>query len=250
MSLSPMDISFVKQALDDNRVACYFQPIYNHKTNEIFKYEALVRIIAKDGIVVCPMQFLPNIKDTNIHYKLTQRILSIVFEEFKNIKSFVSINMNFSDLINEDITATITDVFISNPDLASRITFEILESDEIDNIPLFKQKIALQHLFNAKVSIDDFGSGYSNFKTILDVEANYLKIDGSLIKDIDTNNKDFKVVKSIIHFAKQSNMMTIAEFVHSKEVYEKLLLLDVDYMQGYYISEPKATLIEVEDLFK
>lgn len=247
---SSTDISFVKEAIDDDRVICYYQPIYDYKHSRIFKYEALVRIIAKDGKVVPPLAFLPLIKETNIHYKLTQRILLVVFETFKNNNKLVSINMNFSDLINPDIEETIINNLKHNQHLACRVTFEILESDEISDIELFKQKINLLHSLKAKVSIDDFGSGYSNFKTIIDVEANFLKIDGSLIKNIDVNTKDFKVVKSIIHFAAQSNMQTIAEYVHSKEVYDKLLLLNIDFMQGYYISEPKASLVEIEELFK
>ena len=249
-SESSKDISFVKQALNEDRVICYFQPIYHHYSGNIFKYEALVRIVTKDKTIISPMQFLPQLKHTNIHYKLTQRILLIVFEKFKNNQQLVSININFSDLINQDIEDTIVTHLKNNPHLASRITFEILESDEIDNIELFKEKINLLHSLKAKVSIDDFGSGYSNFRTIIDIEANYLKIDGSLIKNIHTNDKDFKVVKSIIHFAKQSNMQTVAEFVHSKEVFDKLLQIDIDYMQGYYISKPEPNLVEVNNLFK
>ncbi|ABB44918.1 diguanylate cyclase/phosphodiesterase [Sulfurimonas denitrificans DSM 1251] len=249
-SSSSKHLSFVKEALEEDRVTCYYQPIYNHHTGEIFKYEALVRIIAKDGKVIPPMSFMPHIKLTNMHYKLTQRVLSTVFEKFKDNKSLVSININFSDLINPDIEESIVKALKSNHHLASRVTFEILESDEIENIELFKQKIHLLHSLKAKVSIDDFGSGYSNFKSVIDIEANFLKIDGSLIKNIDVNGKDFKVVKSIVHFAAQSNMQTIAEFVHSKEVYEKLLLLDIDYMQGYYISKPEAHLILKDELFK
>ncbi|TKI68977.1 bifunctional diguanylate cyclase/phosphodiesterase [Sulfurimonas crateris] len=247
---SSADISFVKEAIDEDRVICHYQPIYDFKHTRIFKYEALVRIVTRDGKIVPPLAFLPQIKETNIHYKLTQRILLLVFETFKNNNKLVSINMNFSDLINPDIEETIVRNLRDDQHLASRVTFEILESDEIDDIELFKEKINLLHSLKAKVSIDDFGSGYSNFKTIIDIEANFLKIDGSLVKNIDVNAKDFKVVKSIIHFAAQSNMQTIAEFVHSKEVYEKLLLLDIDFMQGYYISEPKNYLVESDELFK
>ncbi len=244
------DINFVKQAIEDSRVVCFYQPIYNISDAKILKYEALVRIIDKSNNIVAPLYFLPGLKHTNIHYKLTQRILFIVFEKFENNKESVSININFSDLINQDIESTIINRLQNNPDLASRITFEILESDEIDNILLFKEKIKLLHSLGAKVSIDDFGSGYSNFRTILDIEANFLKIDGSLIKKIDKNEKDFKVVKSIIHFAKEANMKTIAEFVHSKEVYNKLQLLDIDYMQGYFIAPPSEELIDLKNLFK
>jgi len=249
-SSSSKYLSFVKEALAEDRVTCHYQPIYSHHTGEIFKYEALVRIISKDGKVIMPMSFMPQIKLTNVHYKLTQRVLSTVFEKFKDNQKLVSININFSDLIHPDIEESIVKALKSNHNLASRVTFEILESDEIENIELFKQKIHLLHSLKAKVSIDDFGSGYSNFKSVIDIEANFLKIDGSLIKNIDINSKDFKVVKSIVHFAAQSNMQTIAEFVHSKEVYEKLLLLDIDYMQGYYISKPEPHLVLKEELFK
>ena len=243
-------IDFVKEALANDKVICYYQPIYNPHTKEIIKYEALVRIIDKDEQLIAPIFFLPAIKHTNVHYKITQRILSIVFDKFKNNNESVSINVNFSDLINIDIENTIVDTLKNNKDLAHRVTFEILESDEIDNITLFKKKIDLLHSIGAKISIDDFGSGYSNFRTVLDIEANFLKIDGSLIKFIDVNIKDFKVVESIIHFAKVANMKTIAEFVHSKEVYDKLLELDLDYVQGYYIAKPNSELLSLEKLFK
>lgn len=243
------DIAFVKEALDEDRVTCYYQPIYDYKSGEIYKYESLVRIIAQDKRVVTPFEFLPQIKDTNIHYKLTQRILNIVFEKIKESKKNISVNINFSDLTNSDIEETIITHLKSSPELAQKITFEILESSEIDDVELFKEKTEMLHSLGAKVSIDDFGSGYSNFKTIIDIEANYLKIDGSLIKNIDKNIKDYKVAKSIIHFAAQSNMKTVAEFVHSKEVFDKLIELNVDFMQGYYISAPKADIIEKEELF-
>lgn len=244
------DINYVKQALAENRVVCYYQPIFDYKTNKIYKYEALVRIIDSDGSIISPFEFLPGLKHTNIHYKLTQRILSLVLDKFKNSTKSVSINLNFSDLINNDIENSIVTALKENRDLASRVSFEILESDEITDIKLFKKKIHLIHSLGSKISIDDFGSGYANFRTILDIEANYLKIDGSLIKNIDTNEKDFKVVKSIINFANEANMKTIAEFVHSKEVYNKLLTVDVDFLQGYYISEPRSEVVEEEKLFK
>ena len=243
-------IDFVKEALENDRVYLYYQPIYNYKTGKIYKYEALVRIIDIDNKVISPIFFLPDLKHTNIHYKLTQRILSIVFIKFKQNTSSVSINLNFSDLINHDIETTIINELKDNKELASRITFEILESDEIADIKLFKEKIDILHRLGSKISIDDFGSGYSNFRTILDIEANILKIDGSLIKNIDKNSKDFKVVKSIINFAKEAGMKTVAEFVHSKNVYDKLVELDVDYMQGYYIAQPSVELLQDSELFK
>jgi len=236
------DISFVKKALLEERVVCYFQPIYDINKKEIIKYEALVRIIDSDGSIVAPFFFLSYIAHTNIHFKLTKEIFKICFQTAKEQGKSISININYSDLINKDIENMIVSNLQDDPLLASQITFEILESDEIDNLDLFTQKIKILHALGCSISIDDFGSGYSNFKTVLDMEADYLKIDGTLVKNIDKDEKSYRVVKNIIQFAKDAKMKTIAEFVHSKEVYEKLLLLDVDFVQGYYICEPKPLL--------
>ncbi len=242
LSSNRKDIDEVKSALDDNRIICHFQPILDPHSGKIFKYEALVRIVAENGELIYPGSFLPSLKHTNMHYKLTKKILAICFERFSGNSLNVSINISFLDLMNSDVTNFIVGVLTQNSELASRITFEILESDEIEDISVFKEKIEIIHSVGAKVAIDDFGSGYSNFKAILDIEADFLKIDGTLIKDIDRNEKDFKVVKTIILFAKESNMKTIAEFVSSKAIYDKLMALDVDFMQGFYIAKPSDVL--------
>jgi len=236
-------IDEVKYALEQNRVLCHYQPIVDPYAKKILKYEALVRIILENGEIVYPGSFLPYLKYTNIHYKLTIRILTICFDTFSKNSLSVSVNISFLDLMNDDINSFIIQRLKSDRDLASRITFEILESDEIEDITVFKEKIKIIHSLGAKIAIDDFGSGYSNFKAVLDVEADFLKIDGTLIKDIDKNDKNFKVVKNIIQFAKDSEMKTIAEFVSSKEIYDKLLTIDVDYIQGFYLAKPTQEII-------
>ncbi len=241
-------ITIVKTALEEERVLCHYQPIYNPHNGKILKYEALVRIIDDNDELIYPGVFLPLLKHTNVYNKLTKRILNICFEYFMHNSHHVSINLSFLDLMNDDILEFILENLNKNSELASRVTFEILESDEIEDIATFKDKIKILHDIGVKVAIDDFGSGYSNFKAILDIEADYLKIDGTLIQDIDKSDKVFKVVKNIILFAKESQMRTIAEFVSSKELYDKLIELDVDYMQGFYIAKPSAELMETIDL--
>lgn len=95
-----------------------------------------------------------------------------------------------------------------------------------------------------KIAIDDFGSGYSNFEYLIKLNADYIKIDGSLIKDILINKNNQEIVITIIDFAKRQGFKTIAEFVSSKEIFEKVMELGIDYAQGYYISEPKANIME------
>ena len=89
-----------------------------------------------------------------------------------------------------------------------------------------------------RVSIDDFGSGYSNFTHLIHLNADYLKIDGSIIKDILTDKGSELVAQSIVDFAKRLNMETIAEVVDSQEVLEKVTALGIDYSQGDFIGKP------------
>ena len=236
-------IDEIKYALEQNRIICHYQPIVEAKTKKIFKYEALVRIISETGDIIYPGSFLPHLKHTNIHYKLTIRILTICFNAFRDNNLKVSINLSFLDFMNNDINNFIIDELEQNRDLASRISFEILESDEIEDISLFTEKINKIHSLGVKISIDDFGSGYSNFKAVLDIDANFLKIDGTLIEEINKDEKNFMVVKNIVQFAKDTNMKTIAEFVSSKEIHDKLLTIDIDYMQGFYLAKPTEKII-------
>ena len=89
-----------------------------------------------------------------------------------------------------------------------------------------------------RIAIDDFGSGYSNFSHLIQLNPDYIKIDGSLIKDLAIDNKSFTITKSIVNFAKDMNIKTVAEYIHNIDVYEKAKSLEIDGFQGFYFGEP------------
>jgi EAL domain-containing protein (putative c-di-GMP-specific phosphodiesterase class I) len=93
-----------------------------------------------------------------------------------------------------------------------------------------------------QIAIDDFGSGYSNFEHILNLNVDILKIDGSLIKNIATNENAKKIVKTINIFAKECNIKTIAEYVANEEIFNIVKELNIDMFQGFYFSEPKPNI--------
>lgn len=91
----------------------------------------------------------------------------------------------------------------------------------------------------SRIAIDDFGSGYSNFDTIFKLKIDILKLDGSLVKIIDTDKNAKAIVSTIVAFAKELGLKVVAEYVHSGEVYDELVKMGVDYPpQGFYFSEP------------
>ena len=126
--------------------------------------------------------------------------------------------------------------------VAGRVIFEILEDENIENIERIGVFIDRVRRMGAKIAIDDFGSGYSNFSYILKLKPDYIKIDGSIIKNIDTNEDSRVITGAIIAFAKKLDITVIAEFVRSKEVYDTCVELGVDEFQGFYLGEPSDSL--------
>ncbi len=114
----------------------------------------------------------------------------------------------------------------------------MLESDEIDSYE-YIEKIKS---YGCKLAIDDFGSGYSNFTQLFNMKPNIVKIDGSLIKDINTNQNSKNIVEAIINLSKKSGIQTVAEFIDNKEVEQTVLNLGADLAQGFYYAKPEDLL--------
>ncbi|MDZ7819635.1 MAG: EAL domain-containing protein [Aliarcobacter sp.] len=105
-----------------------------------------------------------------------------------------------------------------------------------------KDNILLLKDLGYKIFVDDFGSGYSNFIYLSKIKTDYIKIDGTIIKNILVDKVAFLLVKNIVNFAKEANIKIIAEYVDTKEVYDEIKSLGIEYSQGYYFSLPKEVL--------
>lgn len=228
-------------ALNDDRILPYFQAIQNVSTGKIEKYEALMRFKEIDGKILSPFAFLDIAYKTGLYFKLSEVMIKKTFDYFKDKKTEFSINISTKD-VDDSHTKKILLRRVSlfpNPEL---IVFEIIESDGIDNYENLITFLNEVKKFGCKVALDDFGSGYSNFERISKLPIDYIKVDGSLIKNINSSINDEILVQMIVKVSKKIGVKTIAEFVHSKEVYDKVVNLGIDYAQGYYISEPIPTI--------
>ena len=142
------------------------------------------------------------------------------------------------DITNKDTVRYITHK-LEKYDIANRVIFEIVESEGIDNFEEVSLFIKTMKEYGCKIAIDDFGTGYSNFEYLMKLNVDFIKIDGSFIKDIDTSSQSQLISNLIITFAKQQGISTIAEFVHSKEVLAKVQDMGIDYSQGYHLGKPE-----------
>ena len=234
--------SILKKAIENNMIIPYFQSIVSNKTGEIIKYEVLARIYDGEKMVsIYP--FLKIAKENKVYKHITKMIYKKAFEKFKNKNMEFSLNISIDDIEDEEIMEFLHNSVKNYPKLFKYITFEILEDDAIYNYQSLKDFIIFIKSKGSKVAIDDFGSGYSNFEHILNLDIDYLKIDGSLIKNLDKDDTKMElIIETIVNFSKKTKIETIAEFLHSEKVWQKVKKLNIDYSQGYYFSKPKRDI--------
>ncbi|MFZ3052184.1 MAG: EAL domain-containing protein [Sulfuricurvum sp.] len=236
-------IKRLRNAIDEDRVVPFYQPIVNAKTLKTEKYEALIRIIEKDGTVIPPIEFLEISKKVRLYHQLTRIMIDKVMEELSNHPLIqCSINLSIVDINDSAMNAYIIDKIKHSP-YAHQIIFEILESEGIENYDRVNEFITEVKKYGVKIAIDDFGAGYSNFVYITKLDIDYIKIDGSIIRTIDTNITSQIITKTIIDFASQLNIQTIAEFVCNEDVSNYVKHLPLTHLQGYYFGEPSPKII-------
>ncbi len=229
----------LKKALKDDRITVYYQPIINNRNGKINTYECLVRMIDTDGKIIGPYSFLDISQKIRLYSQITSTVIKKAFTIFKDAPVEFSINLTVKDILSQDTSRLIKHMLEQNPDIASRTVFEITESEGIFNFDVMIDFIRDVKALGCKIAIDDFGTGYSNFEYIVKLNVDYIKIDASIIKNLDKDRNSYIIAKMIVNAAKELGILTIAEFVHSKEVQEKCLELGIDFSQGFYFSEPK-----------
>ena len=236
----------IKLAIEEDLVTPFYQPIFNRE-KVIVKYETLMRLRDKNDegetIYLSPYLFLDISVKTKQYLQLSNQVISKAFADLSKTEKQVSLNLSFKDILDLDFVQSLDKNLdkIDN-EKKQQIVFEILESDYITDYTLLEEFIIKYRDQGIQIAIDDFGTGYSNFAHILKIRPNYIKIDGSLIKNINTEKSSYELVKSIIDFSKALNIKVIAEFVHSAEVYKTVLDLGVDEFQGFYLAEPNKKI--------
>lgn len=227
----------IKRALNEMRIVPFYQPIIDNNTNTIQKYEALARLILLDGEVISPALFLPVSKKTKMYNQITRQILTTVLNDFYDSECSISINLSIDDINHLPTKKFIFEAVsqFSNP---SRIVFELLESEEINSYNEIQQFITDIKVYGCKIAIDDFGSGYSNFEYLAKLDIDYIKIDGSLVRTIDTEKVSRIIVEMLSGFANKMEIKTIAEFVSKKSIQEIVTSIGINESQGYLFSQP------------
>lgn len=235
-------------AIKDEKIISYFQPIVPIKDiTKPLKYESLVRIEESDGKIIAPFKFINVAKANRIYYKITRAILKNTLSVVLKHKVPCSFNISLKDIDNEKTMKMLFDT-LDTFEHTELLTVEILETEEFINYEAVYDFCVKIRSYGLKVALDDFGSGYSNFAHILNLPVDYIKIDATLISNIDRDNNSKLMVETIVTLANKLNVETIAEFVSSKEILNIIKEIGVDYAQGFYMGKPEPIERHLENL--
>lgn len=232
--------SFIK-AIEYEQLFIAYQPKVDLITNEVIGFEALVRWDHPERGLLMPDSFIPLIENTQLIDDLTYYVIQRVIVKLKsfkklNINKHIAINISIKNLSNSKFIDNVLKIICDNENISKLIEFEITESVLIDNT--CKQQ--LRRLYDAgfKISIDDFGKGYSSLSYLNDIKFNTLKIDKHFIFNIHDDDYQRYIVKAVIDLSHNLGYKIVAEGVESKEAHEIVKKLNCNYGQGFFYARP------------
>ncbi|MCH5203642.1 MAG: EAL domain-containing protein [Oscillospiraceae bacterium] len=233
----------VEIVINENRFGYHFQPIVNTSDGSIYSYEALMR--PKSDMKLSPFHVLK-------YAELTDRLNDIERATFLNIldsiendkKAFhgrkVFINSIPKTKLDNDDFRRVGELLMKHSDT---VVVELTENAEFDEGELNSLQERYRNL-DIEIALDDYGTGYSNVQNLLRYNPNYVKIDRSLLTEIQNNPKKRHFVREIIEFCHDNNILALAEGVETSEELHTVILLGADLIQGYYTARPSAEIIE------
>lgn len=239
----------INEALEKNNFILYYQPIVslNEANPAPNHYEILLRMMNDIGDLIPPMAFIPAAERYKLMHLIDQWVIHHSLKEINHIyresgdaytKCIFTINISGQSLSAHDFANYILNEMAEYRIEPSAICFEITETAAIANMSSAIDFISKLKKAGCLFALDDFGSGLSSFSYLKTLPVDYLKIDGSFVRDICDDNTDHAFVESITQIAHVMHIETIAEFVEGREILNELRNIGVDYAQGYYISTP------------
>lgn len=218
-------------------------PIEPSRDNHVH-YEILLGIRDEDGNIIPPDHFIPAVERSKRMHEIDKWVINTVFDwidknrqSFDNMDGF-SINLSGESLNSEEFLQFLQALLEASAFPLDKLVFEITETVASENLAFTKKFINVIKAFGCKFSLDDFGSGYSSYAYLKNLNVDFLKIDGAFVKDLTNNKADLAIVKSMNEIAHSLNLKTIAEYVESAEIKDILKEIGVDYGQGYFIHKP------------
>ncbi len=240
----------LRQALQEKRLIPYFQPIVNCKDGSVFAFEALARLIRPEGDIIPAGQFIEAADKHGISFELDRVILSKVahclaeYISKGNPLPKIFINLSPKEIQHRKIlqfAQTLCDELNIPPEC---LVFEVTEREAVGDMGNMRKFLTKLREKGFAFALDDFGSGYNSFHYLRELHFEYVKIDGDFIVNILNSNVDNALVRALIDLCRELDIKTIAEYVESESILQRLKELGVDYGQGFHLGMPAGTFYQ------
>lgn len=235
-------VNRIQQALQDGRLISYCQFIKPLNSDDPSYAEILVRMMDEKGEIVLPGAFIPAAERFHLMSKIDRWVIRDVFYHLSGITQadmHYTINLSGQSVGDQKVLQHIIDSMEEYGINPKHICFEITETAAVANLDSARVFIDQLHELGCEFALDDFGSGLSSFAYLKNLNVDFLKIDGSFVRDIDQDPVDYAMVASINRIGHLMGIKTIAEFVEDKVILERLKEIGVDYVQGFNVDVPK-----------
>lgn len=231
--------NFLGQAVEEGRIRLAYQPVIDSRTGAVAHYEALLRLFSEDGQISSAGTLIPIAERMGFVPMIDQLVLKKVVAELRADPTVhIAINVSNLTILDSSWLTLLTELVDATPDVGPRLTIEITETavhGDLKNIARFCAEV---QALGCMVALDDFGSGYTSFRQLKALSIDFVKIDGSFIRDLTDNADSRFFVKTLLDFTRGFGLKSVAEFVETGEIAKMLMELGVDYLQGYYFGRP------------
>lgn len=246
-------IEHIRDAIRNDRIELYAQPLIDPEApSQMRSYEVLTRLRDKDGQLIRPPEFLTLASQAQMSVPLDRGVIRLAFEwlaanpEALALTWKCSINLAGATMSDDTIADFIREQRANNAIPAAKVVFEITESEAIRNPAAASRLVDDLKAQGFGIALDDFGTGLATFEYLKRFPLDYLKIDGSFVRNLMTNPIDEEIILSTVRVAKRLKLRTVAEHVHNAAIYERLTDLGVSYLQGDFFGKamPLAEMFE------
>lgn len=234
----------VKQALTADMLNVHFQPILDVRHNEVTHYEALLRVKDGGGKILSPARFISSAERNGLIHQVDEKVITRVISTLAdlqagNIKARLAVNLSGASFHNPQLVRHIEDTISRYRVDPTALIFEITETAAIADIDATSQIMNKIKNLGCQFALDDFGVGFSSLYYLKKLPVDYVKIDGSFIKNLHNDPDSQVLVRALVEVSRAYRLRTVAEFVEGAEILAILQVLGVDYAQGYHIDQPK-----------
>lgn len=236
----------IKNAIKNDKFLVYFQPIYSVAAHKITSAEALIRLKDDDLGFIPPAEFIPIAEQDGTILRIGEIVLEKVCEFIKKTNvldlgiEYIEINLSVIQCLQDDIADKLLNIINSYGINPKNLNFEITETAANNSPRLLVKNLSTLRENGISISLDDFGTGYSNISSLLTMPIDIIKFDKSMV-DAATFSKNGKIIfGGSVAMIKQMNLTIVAEGIETQEQVDLLSDTNIDYLQGYYFSQPLA----------